>query len=398
MNPSGSSESIKTLTDKYIFPTYKRSLALIRGQGCRVWDDHGREYLDFVGGIAVCALGHSSPVVTKALEEQAGELVHVSNLYYTRPQAELAALLVGNSFADRVFFCNSGAEANEAAIKLARKYAREKQGPGRSTIICMEGSFHGRTMATLSATGQTKVQAGYEPLLSGFRFVPFNDFEAVKSAVDDSVCAVMLEPIQGEGGVVVPHGDYLKKLREFCFEKRLLLILDEIQTGMGRTGRLFAHEHFGVAPDIMTLAKALGNGLPIGAMLGTEELSTVFGPGSHASTFGGTPLVASVSKAVVTSILEDGWLDHCRRTGEYFRQRLEGLMKNHACVREVRGLGLIVALELDRPAAPIVEACLQKGFLINAAQEKVLRFVPPLIVSAAEIDRLIEVLDEVLNG
>ncbi|MFO7461574.1 MAG: acetylornithine transaminase [Desulfatiglandales bacterium] len=398
MNPSGSSESIKTLTDKYIFPTYKRSLALIRGQGCRVWDDHGREYLDFVGGIAVCALGHSSPVVTKALEEQAGELVHVSNLYYTRPQAELAALLVGNSFADRVFFCNSGAEANEAAIKLARKYAREKQGPGRSTIICMEGSFHGRTMATLSATGQTKVQAGYEPLLSGFRFVPFNDFEAVKSAVDDSVCAVMLEPIQGEGGVVVPHGDYLKKLREFCFEKRLLLILDEIQTGMGRTGRLFAHEHFGVAPDIMTLAKALGNGLPIGAMLGTEELSTVFGPGSHASTFGGTPLVASVSKAVVTSILEDGWLDHCRSTGEYFRQRLEGLMKNHPCVREVRGLGLIVGLELDRPAAPIVEACLQKGFLINAAQEKVLRFVPPLIVSAAEIDRLIEVLDEVLNG
>lgn len=398
MNPSGASESIKALADKYIFPTYKRSLALIRGQGCRVWDDHGREYLDFVGGIAVCALGHSSPVVTKALEEQAGELVHVSNLYYTRPQAELAALLVGNSFADRVFFCNSGAEANEAAIKLARKYAREKQGPGRSTIICMEGSFHGRTMATLSATGQTKVQAGYEPLLSGFRFVPFNDFEAVKSAVDDSVCAVMLEPIQGEGGVVVPHGDYLKKLREFCFEKRLLLILDEIQTGMGRTGRLFAHEHFGVAPDIMTLAKALGNGLPIGAMLGTEELSTVFGPGSHASTFGGTPLVASVSKAVVTSILEDGWLDHCRSTGEYFRQRLEGLMKNHPCVREVRGLGLIVGLELDRPAAPIVEACLQKGFLINAAQEKVLRFVPPLIVSAAEIDRLIEVLDEVLNG
>jgi acetylornithine/N-succinyldiaminopimelate aminotransferase len=398
MNPSGASESIKALADKYIFPTYKRSLALIRGQGCRVWDDHGREYLDFVGGIAVCALGHSSPIVTKALEEQAGELVHVSNLYYTRPQAELAALLVGNSFADRVFFCNSGAEANEAAIKLARKYAREKQGPGRSTIICMEGSFHGRTIATLSATGQTKVQAGYEPLLSGFRFVPFNDFEAVKSAADDSVCAVLLEPIQGEGGVVVPHGDYLKKLREFCFEKRLLLILDEIQTGMGRTGRLFAHEHFGVAPDIMTLAKALGNGLPIGAMLGTEELSTVFGPGSHASTFGGTPLVASVSKAVVTSILEDGWLDHCRRTGEYFRQRLEGLMKNHPCVREVRGLGLIVGLELDRPAAPIVEACLQKGFLINAAQEKVLRFVPPLIVGAAEIDRLIEVLDEVLNG
>jgi acetylornithine/N-succinyldiaminopimelate aminotransferase len=398
MNPVGSSESTKALADKYIFPTYKRSLALIRGEGCRVWDDQGREYLDFVGGIAVCALGHSSPIVTKALEEQSRQLVHVSNLYYTRPQAELAMLLVEHSFADRVFFCNSGAEANEAAIKLARKYTREKHGPGRSTIICMEGSFHGRTMATLSATGQTKVQAGYDPLLDGFRFVPFNDLEALKFAVDDSVCAVMLEPIQGEGGVVVPHPDYLKRLKDFCTKKGLLLILDEIQTGMGRTGRLFAHEHFGAAPDIMTLAKALGNGLPIGAMLGTEELSTVFGPGSHASTFGGTPLVTAVSKAILTSLLSDGWLGHCLETGEYFRTRLEGLMKSHPCMKGVRGIGLIVGVELDRPGAPIVEACLQKGFLINAAQEEVLRFVPPLIVGTGEIDRLIEALDEALKG
>jgi acetylornithine/N-succinyldiaminopimelate aminotransferase len=398
MNPSGSPVSTKALADKYIFPTYKRSLTLIRGEGCRVWDDHGKEYLDFVGGIAVCALGHSSPIVTKALEEQSRQLVHVSNLYYTRPQAELARLLVENSFADRVFFCNSGAEANEAAIKLARKFARDKHGPGRHTIICMEGSFHGRTMATLSATGQAKVHAGYDPLLGGFRFVPFNDLEALKNAVDDSVCAIMLEPIQGEGGVVVPHPDYLKRLKDFCTEKELLLILDEIQTGMGRTGRLFAHEHFGMVPDVMTLAKALGNGLPIGAMLGTEELSTVFGPGSHASTFGGTPLVTAVSKAVVTSLLKDGWLDHCRETGEYFRKRLEGLIKTHPCIKGVRGLGLIVGLELDRPGAPVVEACLQKGFLINAAQEKVLRFVPPLIVGTAEIDRLIEALDEVLKG
>jgi acetylornithine/N-succinyldiaminopimelate aminotransferase len=379
-------------------PTYKRSLALIKGEGCRVWDDQGKEYLDFVGGIAVCALGHSSPIVTKALEEQSRQLVHVSNLYYTRPQAELAMLLVEHSFADRVFFCNSGAEANEAAIKLARKYTREKHGPGRSTIICMEGSFHGRTMATLSATGQTKVQAGYDPLLDGFRFVPFNDLEALKFAVDDSVCAVMLEPIQGEGGVVVPHPDYLKRLKDFCTKKGLLLILDEIQTGMGRTGRLFAHEHFGAAPDIMTLAKALGNGLPIGAMLGTEELSTVFGPGSHASTFGGTPLVTAVSKAILTSLLSDGWLGHCLETGEYFRTRLEGLMKSHPCMKGVRGIGLIVGVELDRPGAPIVEACLQKGFLINAAQEEVLRFVPPLIVGTGEIDRLIEALDEALKG
>jgi acetylornithine/N-succinyldiaminopimelate aminotransferase len=397
MKPSGSSESTKALADKYIFPTYKRSLSLIRGEGCRVWDDHGREYLDFVGGIAVCALGHSSPIVTKALEEQSKLLVHVSNLYYTRPQAELAMLLVEHSFADRVFFCNSGAEANEAAIKLARKYTREKHGPGKFTIICMEGSFHGRTMATLSATGQAKIQAGYDPLLGGFRFVPFNDLEALKSAVDDSVCAVMLEPIQGEGGVVVPDSDYLKRLKDFCTQKGLLLILDEIQTGMGRTGRLFAHEHFGAAPDIMTLAKAMGNGLPIGAMLGTEELSRVFGPGSHASTFGGTPLVTAVSKAVLTSLLNDGWLDHCRETGEYFRTRLEDLMKSQPCIKGVRGLGLIVGVELDRPGAPVVEACLQRGFLINAAQEKVLRFVPPLIVGTREIDRLIEALDEVLK-
>ncbi|MBN2033333.1 MAG: aspartate aminotransferase family protein [Deltaproteobacteria bacterium] len=397
MNSSGSSESIKALADKYLFPTYKRSVALVRGKGCRVWDDHGKEYLDFVGGIAVCALGHSSPIVTKVLEEQSRELVHVSNLYYTRPQAELAKLLVENSFADRVFFCNSGAEANEAAIKLARKYAKEKYGPGRHTIICMEGSFHGRTMATLSATGQVKVQAGYDPLLEGFRFVPFNDLEALKRIVDDSVCAVMLEPIQGEGGVVVPHPDYLKRLKDFCTAKGLMLILDEIQTGMGRTGRLFAHEHFGAAPDIMTLAKALGNGLPIGAMLGTEELGTVFGPGSHASTFGGTPLVTSVSKAVVTSLLKDGWLDHCRETGEYFRTRLAGLMNTHSCIKGVRGLGLIVGLELDRPGAPVVEACLQKGFLINAAQEKVLRFVPPLIVGRDEIDGLIQTLDEIME-
>ena len=397
MNPSGSPESTKDLADKYIFPTYKRSVALIRGEGCKVWDDHGKEYLDFVGGIAVCALGHSSPIVTRALEEQSRQLVHVSNLYYTRPQAELAGLLVENSFADRVFFCNSGAEANEAAIKLARKYGKEKHGPGRHTIICMEGSFHGRTMATLSATGQAKVRAGYDPLLAGFRFVPFNDLEALKKAVDDSVCAIMLEPIQGEGGVVVPHPDYLLGLKDFCVAKGLLLILDEIQTGMGRTGRLFAHEHFGVAPDIMTLAKALGNGLPIGAMLGTEELSTVFGPGSHASTFGGSPLVAAVSKAVLTSLLKDGRLDHCRETGEYLGARLKGLMNAHPCIKAVRGLGLIAGVELDRPGAPVVEACLQKGFLINAAQEKVLRFVPPLIVGRDEIDRLIKALDEVLE-
>jgi len=399
MTQPAASETTVGLADKYLFPTYKRPpFALVKGEGCRVWDENGKEYLDFVGGIAVCALGHSSAIVTKALEEQSRTLVHVSNLYYTRPQAELARLLVENSFADRVFFCNSGAEANEAAIKIARRYTREKHGPGKHTIVCMQGSFHGRTMATLSATGQSKVQVGYDPLLEGFKFVPFNDLKTLRGAVDDTVCAVMLEPIQGEGGIVVPHPDYLKGVKEICREKGALLIFDEIQTGMGRTGRLFAHEHFGVSPDIMSLAKALGNGLPIGAMLSTEALSTAFGPGSHASTFGGTPLVTAVAKAVLSSLLNDGWLDHCRNMGTYFVARLEELKKRHACIKEVRGLGLIIGVELDRPGAPVLEGCVQRGFLINCAQEKVLRFVPPLVVTKKEIDRLIDALDSVLGG
>ena len=399
MKQAASSETTVSLADKYLFPTYKRPpFVLVKGEGCRVWDENGKEYLDFVGGIAVCALGHSSPIVTKALDEQSKTLVHVSNLYYTRPQVELARLLVENSFADRVFFCNSGAEANEAAIKIARRYTREKFGPGKHTIVCMQGSFHGRTMATLSATGQSKVQIGYDPLLEGFKFVPFNDLTALRNAVDDTVCAVMLEPIQGEGGIVVPHPDYLKGVKEICREKGALLIFDEIQTGMGRTGRLFAYEHFGVSPDIMSLAKALGNGLPIGAMLSTEPLSSAFGPGSHASTFGGTPLVTAVSKAVLSSLLNDGWLEHCRNMGTYFMARLEELKKRHACIKEVRGLGLIIGVELDRPGAPVLEACVQRGFLINCAQEKVLRFVPPLVVTKKEIDQLIEALDAVLDG
>jgi acetylornithine/N-succinyldiaminopimelate aminotransferase len=399
MKQPASSETTASLADKYLFPTYKRpSFVLVKGEGCRVWDENGKDYLDFVGGIAVCALGHSSPIVTKALDEQSRTLVHVSNLYYTRPQVELARLLVENSFADRVFFCNSGAEANEAAIKIARRYTREKFGPGKHTIICMQGSFHGRTMATLSATGQAKVQIGYDPLLEGFKFVPFNDLTALRNAVDDTVCAVMLEPIQGEGGIVVPHPDYLKGVKEICREKGALLIFDEIQTGMGRTGRLFAYEHFGVSPDIMSLAKALGNGLPIGAMLSTEPLSSAFGPGSHASTFGGTPLVTAVSKAVLSSLLNDGWLEHCRKMGNYFMARLEEMKKRHACIKQVRGLGLIIGVELDRPGAPVLEACVQRGFLINCAQEKVLRFVPPLVVTKKEIDQLIEALDAVLDG
>ena len=381
-----------------MFQTYGRfPITLVKGDGCRVWDDEGREYLDFVAGIAVCSLGHSSPLVQRALQEQAGKLVHVSNLYYTEPQTDLAQLLVENSFADRVFFCNSGAESNEAAIKLARKYSMEKFGPDRHVIISMRNSFHGRTMATLSATGQEKIQVGYDPLLQGFRFVPYNDIKALEMSMGEDVCAVMMEPIQGEGGVVCPDPGYLEGVRALCSEKGVALIFDEVQVGMGRTGKLFAHEHYGVTPDIMTLAKALGNGLPIGAMLSTEELAQAFGPGRHATTFGGTPLATAVSKAVLKSLLDDGWVTHAENMGDYFKAGLGRLSKKYECIKDIRGLGLIIGVELDVPGAPVVEACRQKGFLIICAQERVLRFVPPLIVEKEEIDLLLEALDNIFN-
>ncbi len=398
MNDNLQNESMMGLADRYMFQTYGRfPVALVRGEGCRVWDAEGKEYLDFVGGIAVCALGHSSPVVSRALEEQSKKLVHVSNLYYTKPQVELAKLLVENSFADRVFFCNSGAEANEAAIKLARRYANEKFGPDRHMIISMDNSFHGRTMATLSATGQSKIQIGFDPLLEGFTFASFNDVRGLDQIMDDSVCAVIIEPIQGEGGVVCPGPDYLKEVRNLCRERNVLLIFDEVQVGMGRTGRFFAHEHYGVTPDIMTLAKALGNGLPIGAMLSTEKLSPAFGLGSHATTFGGTPLVTAVSKAVVQSLLEDGWIENAKAMGQYFKGKLEELVRRYDFIKEVRGMGLILGMELEVPGAPVVEACLKEGFLINCAQENVLRFLPPLIVQKSEVDLLVEALDKILG-
>ncbi len=384
--------------DTYMFQTYGRfPITLVRGEGCRVWDEEGREYLDFVGGIAVCALGHSSPVVSRALAIQSSTLVHVSNLFYTKPQTDLAERLVRNSFADRVFFSNSGAEANEAAIKLARHYAKERFGDSRYKIISMEHSFHGRTMATLSATGQAKVRKGFDPILDGFRFAPFNDLAGLESTLDETVCAVLIEPIQGEGGVVCPDPDYLKGVRKLCDDHETLLIFDEVQVGMGRTGKLFAHEHFGVTPDIMTLAKALGNGLPVGAMLAREEFSPAFGPGSHASTFGGTPLVTAVCLAVLETLIEGGVIKHCRAVGDYFKSRLLEFKEKYPFIQEVRGLGLILGMELDIPGGPVVEACREKGFLINCTQEKVLRFIPPLIVSREEIDRLLEELDRILG-
>jgi len=383
--------------DGVMATTYKRTpVVFSRGSGCTLWDTDGRSYLDFVAGIAVCNLGHAHPAVSKALCDQSKILVHVSNLYYTMPQTELAAWLVDHSFADRVFFCNSGAEANEAAIKLARKYFKDKAEPDRYRIISMIQSFHGRTLGTLSATGQDKIKQGFSPILEGFDFVPFNDFQAIREKISSSTCAILLEPIQGEGGIRGAEPEFLQKVRRLCDETGTLLIYDEIQTGIGRTKKLFAYEHFGVQPDIMTLAKALANGLPIGAMLAKEFVAAAFVPGSHASTFGGTPLVTAASLCVLKTLERENIIGHCAEVGQYFKERLLELKTRHDTVVDVRGLGLLLGMELNTDGLPLVQACLEKGFVINCVQGNTLRFVPPLIVQKAEIDRLIHCLDEIL--
>ncbi len=381
--------------DRVIAKTYKRfPVVLTRGSGCTLFDTRGRRYTDFVAGIAVCNLGHSHEAVATAVCDQARTLTHVSNLYYTLPQVELAAWLVQHSFADRAFFCNSGAEANEAAIKLARKYFNDRGESNRFKIISMEKSFHGRTMATLSATGQDKIKKGFDPVLAGFEYVPFNDSDALRSKIDAHTCAVMLEPIQGEGGVRCPDPGYLQAVRQICDDKGVLLIFDEIQTGMGRTGKLFAYEHFDVEPDVMTLAKALANGLPIGAMLAREQVAEAFGPGSHATTFGGTPLVTAAAFEVCKTLVQGKVISQGREAGEYFREKLLWLKERHDAIADLRGLGLLLGIKLTINGEFLVNQCMQRGFLINCIQENILRFVPPLIVQKEEIDALIECLDE----
>ena len=383
--------------DKVMANTYKRfPIVITKGKGCNLWDSEGNKYIDFVSGIAVCNLGHAHPKVAEALSKQAGILLHVSNLYYTEPQTELAATLTEKSFADRVFFCNSGAEANEAAIKLARKHSKDKGENGRYRIVSMEQSFHGRTMATLSATGQEKIRKGFEPILEGFDYIPFNDIDALRDAIDASTCAVLLEPIQGEGGVRCPDPEYLKSVRRLCNEKGVLLIFDEIQTGMGRTGKLFAYEHFGVEPDIMTLAKALANGLPIGAMLAKEDVAEAFTPGAHASTFGGTPIITAASLQVVKILTEENLIHHCAKIGGYFKERLSWLKSRHDSIEDVRGMGLLLGMMLNTEGEPVVKSCMEKGFLINCIQGNILRFVPPLIIEEEDIDALVACLDHVL--
>lgn len=384
---------------KYLMNTYNRfPIALVKGRGTKVYDSEGREYLDFMAGIAVNNLGHCHPKVTVAIQKQAQRLLHVSNYFQIEPQIKLAKLLVDHSFADKVFFCNSGAEANEAAIKLARRYSKQKYGEHKHGIITALGSFHGRTMGAIAATGQEKFHKGFTPLVPGFTYVPYDDISALEAAVTNETCAVLLEPIQGEGGVVAPHVDYFRKVRRLCDEKGLILILDEIQTGIGRTGRLFAYEHFGMAPDIMTLAKALGNGVPIGATMATDEVAGGFVPGTHASTFGGNPLVCAAAIATIETILEDGFiLDNCRRMGGYFMEKLVALKGEHAVIREVRGLGLLLGLALEIEGGEIVKKCLESGVIINCTAGNVLRFVPPLNVTDQEIDEVIETLDDVLK-
>jgi acetylornithine aminotransferase len=382
--------------EHFIANTYKRfPIVFTKGDGCMLWDIEGKKYIDFVSGIAVCNLGHAHPKISDAICKQAKSLLHVSNLYYTVPQTLLASWLSQNSFADKVFFCNSGAEANEAAIKLARKYAKEKM-DGKYRIVSMENSFHGRTMATLSATGQAKIKNGFDPVLEGFDFAPFNDIEAIKKSIGPSTCAILVEPIQGEGGVICPDEAYFKSLRHLCDEEGILLILDEIQTGMGRTGKLFAYEHYGIEPDIMTLAKALGNGLPIGAMLSKLSVATAFEPGSHASTFGGTPIVTAASLAVAGAFTDDNILETCRASGAYFKEKLLQLKSKKETIVDIRGKGLLLGMELNIQGEEIVADCLKKGFLINCVQGNILRFIPPLIIKTEEIDALIKCLDEIL--
>ena len=378
--------------------TYSRfPAALVRGEGCRLWDADGKEYWDFLSGIAVCSLGHCHPAVSEAICQQAKQLLHVSNLFYTEPQTELAELLTLHSFAERVFMCNSGAEANEAAIKLARI----SSGPGKYEIISLTGSFHGRTLATVAATGQARFHKGFEPLPAGFVHADFGDPKAIEALINATTCAILCEPLQGESGVRPLSVEYLQAIRALCDRYGLLLIFDEVQTGIGRTGSLFAYEQSGVVPDIMTLAKGLANGLPIGAMLTRAAIAAAFTPGSHASTFGGNPVAAAAGVAVLKTMLAEGFFQEMQERSAYFIEQLHGLAQRFPLLCSgVRGRGMLLALVLTEKGIEfgpdLVQRMFEQGILINFAGMQALRFIPPLIVSREEIDQLINILAKVL--
>ena len=377
-----------------VFNRYK--IVLDHGEGVYVFDNNGRKYIDFLAGIAVNVLGHAYVPLVKTIAEQAGRMIHCSNLYYTQAQADAAERLVRLSGLGKAFFANSGAEANEGAIKIAHKYAHAKD-PEKSQIITAWHSFHGRTLATLTATGQPKYHEGFGPLPAGFDYVHYGEIEALARMMSAKTCAVMLETIQGEGGVHVPTAEYLKRVRELCYEHGALLIFDEIQSGMGRTGKLFAYEHFGVKPDIVTLAKGLAGGVPIGAFVVTDEVAGAFHAGDHGTTFGGNPLACAAANVVLDTVQKEGILGHVDKVGAYFREKLEGFRKKHpTLIKEVRGMGLLLGMELTTEGRGIVDECLAQGAIINCTAGNVLRFVPPLIVKEAHIDELCAILEPIL--
>ncbi len=385
------------LADKLFLNTVTRfPVTLVRGEGAWVWDDKGKQYLDFIAGWAVDSLGHCHPALVNALEEQAKTLIQASNQFYTVPAIKLAQLLVKNSCLDRIFFCNSGAEANEGAVKLARRYGKIHLNSAYE-IITAYGSFHGRTLAMTAATGQRKFQDPYTPLPDGFINVEYNDVEALQRATNEKTCGIMLEPIQGEGGVNVPDDDYLKKVEDWCHEKGILFILDEIQTGIGRTGTLFAYEQCNVEPDIMTLAKGLGSGVPIGAFLAKEKAS-VFTPGEHGTTFGGNPLVCAAAYATMKYIIDNDIPERVKQTGSYFMAKLQRLKQQFSFVTEVRGKGLLIAMEFDHEIAQeVAMSCLDKGLLINKLKPNAIRFMPPLIITEREADEAASILENVFT-
>lgn len=388
-------ETTLALYDKYVMHTYPRAdILFVRGQGATLWDGEGKEYLDFAAGIAVCSLGHNHPAVTKAICDQAEKLLHVSNLYMNENQPRLAQKLIENGFDGVCFFCNSGAEANEALIKLARKRGSEK---GKFEIIAMNDSFHGRTLATLAATGRSKYRKGFQPDMPGFKFVDFNDLEAVRAAVDEKTAAILVEPVQGEGGIIPADVEYLKGLRALCDEKDIMLLFDEVQCGMGRTGTLFAWQNFGVEPDALSLAKALANGVPMGAMIAQRKHADVLTPGTHASTFGGTPFASAVAMAVIDTMLQDGVLENCREQGMFLMEGLKKLAEKHSCIQSVRGLGLMLGAILDEPAGGVLAILREKGMLALSAGETVLRLVPPLTVTRAECEKALALIDEAMT-
>ncbi len=384
----------RKLFDKYVLKTYNRfPVTLVKGRGMKVWDDKGNEYLDFFPGWGAGNLGHCHPKVVQAIHNQIENILHVPNVYYNEPQGELAKLIIENSFDGQVFFCNSGAEANEGAIKLVRK-----RNPHKKVIITLKNSFHGRTIATVAATGQSDYQKGFEPLPGGFEYCEVNNVDMLKSMMTDKVAAVMFEPILGEGGIVPITPEFMQTARELCDANDALLILDEVQTGIGRTGKLFAYQHFDVEPDILTMAKSLGGGFPIGAFAVKRQYCDILQPGSHGSTFGGNPVACSSGVAVINAIVDENLLENTTKMGDYLREKLEGLKKKHSIIKEVRGIGLMIGMELAKPGAEIVDLCRERHVLINCTHKNVLRLMPAINVSKAEIDRVVDVIDKVLSG